>query len=91
MNCPVCGSDKLSRFREIRLGTDLSDYWCRCETCGESTDLFGINDLVYAWGQLPQCRKFEVFYDYRDEGGKIGKHAVDFDADVNSPDRIKNC
>ncbi len=91
ITCPVCGSDKLLKYKVIRDDTQEVEYLCHCSKCGEDGDFANINDQIYYWSQLPVLTKFDHYSDNRDEGpnGKIIKYKVDYSRGPNDPERIK--
>jgi transcription elongation factor Elf1 len=89
ITCPVCGSDNLVKYKEVRDGNQEVEYLCHCSKCGEEGDFADINDKIWYWSQLPVRRRFDHYSDNRDEGGKIEKYRVDYDRGANDPSRIK--
>jgi predicted RNA-binding Zn-ribbon protein involved in translation (DUF1610 family) len=87
--CQLCGSNKLTKYKKVRNNTQEIEYLCYCPDCGFEGDMFHINDLVYYWSKLPVRRVFDSYSDYRDEGGKIEKHRIDYDAKWDDPKRVR--
>lgn len=79
MKCPVCDSEGLERYSEIRTGTMLTDYLVSCSSCGYKGDAFDINDRIWHWSQLPQKRKYVQLRDYREDGQGIVEVTFDLD------------
>lgn len=86
--CPVCACGNVQKYKEVREDIQEVEYHCYCPDCGSDCDIFNINSGIYDWSQLPQRRSFEEFSDYRDEGGKVEKYRIDYDAKWDDPKRV---
>lgn len=92
IECPVCGSNKLEKYKEIRQDTQELEFLCRCAECGEVGDFLNINDAIYYWSQLKTRRIFTSITDYSDDssGSGVMKTTVNYDEPVESQHRIKS-